>query len=480
MRRRMKSGAGVVCLTLVLMAVTMAAAAAVPHAGLKSSTPSSKSRLAVVPTVLRLTFTEAPELALARIHLRTAEDKEVSLGPLTLAVKDPATVLAPITGAVSVGLHTVYWEVTGEDGHPIEGKFTFTVTAEAMASRPVAATLPASMDSSMVHHDTVSMPTSATRFDAESGGFVLVRFALYTALLVVIGAVVFRAVVLGLMERRPDVDAGFVADAARRAASIGWLAACVLLVACLARLAAQSVALNGADAMFDTSRLGTLVGATRWGRGWLAQLIATIGALYGFSLARRSGASPATIRLGWTVVGIAAFALAFTPAVASHAAASPRFRSVAMVFDGVHVTGAAGWLGSLVLVLAAGIPAALALREDRRGPVVADLINAFSPTALVFAGLVASTGLFAAWLHIGGFAELWEARYGKLLLAKLAVLSIVALTGAYNWLRVKPTLGTGEGAARVRRSATVEVTIAIIVLAITAVLVATPPPMAPM
>ena len=484
-----------VSLAAVLMLGTMASVSATPHTDLKSSTPADKARLATIPKSLRLTFTEAPELALTHVKLLAAGSKAVALGPLTVSEKDKATVTAAINGSLVAGIYTVQWETAGEDGHPADGTFTFAVTPEAIAaSRPPPGQVPVPapavlpqvvdtarppMDPSMIHHDTLSMPESATRFDAESGGFVIVRFVLYTALLIVIGAVAFRAVVLGLLGRRPDVDPIFLADAARRAAAIGWVAGWLLLAACLARLLAQSIALNGFDGMLDSSRLGILMG-TKWGRGWLAQLVATVAALYGFSIAKRRTAAASTIRVGWIVVGIAAVVLAFTPAFASHAAASPRLRSLAMVFDGLHVTGAAGWVGSLVLVIAAGIPAALALREERRGSAVADLINAFSPTALVFAGLVASTGLFAAWLHVGGFAALWQAKYGNLLLAKLTVLSVATLTGAYNWLRVKPTLGTIEAAARIRRSATVELVVTVVVVLITAVLVATPPPMAPM
>jgi putative copper export protein len=108
---------------------------------------------------------------------------------------------------------------------------------------------------------------------------------------------------------------------------------------------------------------------------------------------------------------------------------------------------------------------------------VAELINAFSPTALVFAGLVAGTGTFAAWIHVGTVPALWQTPYGKTLLLKLGILSIVALTGAYNWLRVKPTLGQIAGAERIRKSATIELAVGIAVLLVTAVLVASPTPM---
>ena len=122
----------------------------------------------------------------------------------------------------------------------------------------------------------------------------------------------------------------------------------------------------------------------------------------------------------------------------------------------------------------AGIPAAMRLPEAERGPGVAALVNAFSPTALVFAGLTSVTGVFAAWLHLGAIPALWQTSYGQTLMLKLGILSVVAATGAYNWLRVKPSLGGVDGAKKMHRSATVELAVAVLVLVVTAILVATP------
>ena len=145
-----------------------------------------------------------------------------------------------------------------------------------------------------------------------------------------------------------------------------------------------------------------------------------------------------------------------------------------MLADELHVIGVGGWLGSLLLVLVVGLPAAMRLAEDDRGPAVADLINAFSPTALVFAGILGTTGVFAAWLHLGAVSALWQTDYGRTLLIKLVILSLVAGTGAYNWLRVKPTLGTASSATRIRRSARIELVVGAFVIIVTSVLVATP------
>ena len=461
-------------LIAMLVGFTSTAAA---HGDLKSSIPANKARVAVPPTELRLVFTERPELPLTRIVLRGPDGKNVTLGKLVASGADRATITTAIAGAMAPGLYTVEWEIAGEDGHPVDGRFTFTVlSAEVPAAVPASAsdTVQSTRDSAAAHHDTVAMPSSPTRFDAESGGYVGVRFFYYAALLIVIGAVAFRYVVLKLVARQPQPDDLFLAEAQHRAARVGLIASIVLLTAGLARLFAQSFALNG-DEMGDPARISALLSATNWGRSWVAQLSATVAALAGFVLARRTGSERQ--KTGWMVTAIAALILAFAPAFASHAASAPSWRPIAMVADGFHILGASGWLGSLLVVLIAGIPAAMALAQDRRGTAVADLINAFSPTALMFAGLVAATGLFAAWIHLGSLAALWESTYGKLLLAKLAILSIVALTGAYNWLRVKPSLGSDDGVVRIRRSASVEVGVGVLVLLITAILVATPTPM---
>ena len=87
------------------------------------------------------------------------------------------------------------------------------------------------------------------------------------------------------------------------------------------------------------------------------------------------------------------------------------------------------------------------------------------------------TGAVSAWIHLETPGNVWGSSYGRVLLLKLAILSIVAATGAYNWLRVLPALGGPDGAARIGRSARIEVAVAIVVLLVTAVLVATPTPM---
>ena len=255
------------------------------------------------------------------------------------------------------------------------------------------------------------------------------------------------------------------------AVALGLWATVLLGLAALLRLYAQSFALHGAGRALDPALIGTMLSRTVWGWGWVLQAVGGAVAVAGFLAARRGR------RSGWAIATVGVLALAFTPALSGHAAAVPDLAPLAILADGLHVLGAGGWLGSLLFVVAVGIPAAWRLPEGARGRGVADLVNAFSPTALVFAGVAAATGVFSAWLHLDSVSALWQSEYGRTLLLKLAVLSVVAATLKNNWLRVKPTLGNTEGGVRIRRSATVELGVGVLVLIATAVLVATPTPM---
>ena len=474
----------------LLAFVLLTPATALAHGKLKSSAPAAGSHLSVAPTELRLTFTEATEVTFTRIELFGPDSQMVALGPIAFTDGDARrVVVAAIRGALREGTYTVAWQMAGADGHPVRDRFTFMVMpgASGLADPPtagVATPVPGEAAAGVVapgqtpppaaHHDPATMPDQAG-FDAESPLYVAVRWMTFTALLVALGAVAFHLFVLGFLRRAEgparEPDSPMLAPASMRAAALGLWAVALLGVAALLRLYAQSYALHGAESALDPVLVATMLRRTMWGWGWMLQAVGVAVAVAGFLMARRGR------RSGWAIATLGVVALAFTPALSGHAAAVPRLTSLAVLADGLHVIGAGGWLGSLLFVVVVGLPAAYRLPEGERGGGAAQLINAFSPTALAFAGIVAATGVFSAWLHLDAVSALWQSEYGRMLLLKLGILSVVAGTGAYNWLRVKPALGNIEGAVRIRRSGTLELAVGVLVVVVTAVLVATPTPM---
>lgn len=462
--------------TLVLLIAAPRPASA--HGSLKSSQPAADARLKAAPLELRLNFTEAPELAFTRVTLVGPDGEAVAIAPLQFALDSHRSVIAAVRGALVAGTYTVVWQMAGEDGHVIRGRYSFTIvpgaagvgvargTSAGVGEPGAEVTAPGESAPPAAHHAAATLEGDG--FGAGSPPYVVIRWLQFVGLLVLIGAVAFRVFVLGFLRREQGAAAPIMGAASQRAARAALFATAALGVATLLRLVAQSYAMHGAADALNIGLIATMLGHTVWGWGWITQVVGVAVAASGFVLARRGGAG------GWGIAALGALILAVTPALSGHAVAAPRLRALAILADGAHIIGASGWLGSLLFVVVVGIPAALALAESERGRAVADLVNAFSPTALVFAGLTAATGVFAAWLHLGTVPALWQTQYGRLLLLKLAILSVVAGTGAYNWLRVKPALGDIEGAGRVRRSASVELAVGVLVLVVTAILVATP------
>ena len=146
--------------------------------------------------------------------------------------------------------------------------------------------------------------------------------------------------------------------------------------------------------------------------------------------------------------------------------------------NAVHILAASTWLGTLLVLTLIGIRGVMrsATSGVKRAELVGDLVNSFSPLALSAATIVALTGLTTAWLHLKRLSALWTTSYGAALLVKLVLVVVVVTLGAWNWRRVRPSLG-GEGSEEtIRRSATLELTFAGLVLVATAVLVSLPSP----
>lgn len=186
-------------------------------------------------------------------------------------------------------------------------------------------------------------------------------------------------------------------------------------------------------------------------------------ALVGFALVR------ATPSLGWTLAAIGVLFTVLQPLYGGRLSGK---------VNAVHVLAASTWIGTLLVLTIVGIHGVM--RSSTAGPqralLVSDLVNSFSPLALTAATILVVTGATTAWLHLKRISALWTTSYGIALLVKLVFVAMVVVLGAWNWKRVRPALG-GEGSEdTIRRSATMELTFASLVLIATAVLVTLPSP----
>lgn len=468
---------------LLLFALMLLPTVAAAHQRLLRTTPSRDSTVAEVPRELRLSFYEPVQLAFTTLRLIGPDGSGVALGALRVDPDSAGVLIAPIIGHLQAGTYVLQWASASRDGHPVQGEFGFSIADDAAglhdehSAHPggelgAAAAAPGQGPTNPGHHDASVGPGS---LQADAPAYVVIRWANYLGILSVIGAVAFRLLVLAYVRRRTSTDAEvFLSEAAHRAALVGLVFAAFTLLTGMARLYAQSVAMHGAEFALSPDRVLMMLQRTVWGWAWLLQMGAAGLALVGFAIARGSHDPAAG---AWSGAAVAAFGLAITPALSGHAAAmTGTTGALAIVTHTLHVIAVGGWLGSLLVLLLAGVPAAAAAGGARRGEHVAHLVRAFSPTALLFAALLVASGLLAAVLHSSSLDALFSSRYGYLLFIKLGIFLLVLGTGAYNFLKVQPALGDEASARHLKRSAAVELAIAAAVLMVTAVLVATARP----
>ncbi len=116
---------------LALAAVPALSSAADPaafHNHLVKAAPAIDGKVSQPPTQLVLWFSEAPELKLSSVKLRSAADTTqlVATGPV-VAGPEPKSIAAPVTGKLAPGSYEVVYRTAGTDGHIVHGKYRFSL-----------------------------------------------------------------------------------------------------------------------------------------------------------------------------------------------------------------------------------------------------------------------------------------------------------------------------------------------------------------
>jgi putative copper resistance protein D len=141
--------------------------------------------------------------------------------------------------------------------------------------------------------------------------------------------------------------------------------------------------------------------------------------------------------------------------------------------DWVHLSAACIWVGGLVQLAFVVWPAAPALRREA--------FLRFSQLAGALVGVMVLAGAYLAYVRLPQASDLWQERYGQVLLLKSALVAVALSWGALHHFVVRPALqrGRGTGSRAISRSLLGESAVAMAVLLVAAVLVDANPPERP-
>ncbi len=387
---------------LAVMFVIVGASPAFAHATLLSTEPTNGGVYDKPPSEVKLRFNEPVEAALGAIRVYTSDQERVVTG----SPEHPDGVGSQV--AVSLpkladGTYVVTWRVISADSHPVEGAYTFQVGPNATLNKKTAEGV-------------------AARLLAATGGSTTVgvlygidRAALWGSLALLIGGAVF--LVLVWPRGRDD----------RRAARLVWAGWIGVLVTTVLGIAFEGVYAAGLPLtkFFDPTEFRDVLD-TRYGKVALVRL-ALVALAYPLvrMLVNRRPAAEHPLRAWWLVgAGLVGAGLAVTPGIAGHAGTGIQ-TGLAIPADMVHVVAMASWLGGLVLLFVAVLPR----RDVDELRVVLPRYSALALGAIV--ALIVSGG-YQAWRQVGSLNALKETDYGRLLIAKLVVFAVLVVAAAFS------------------------------------------------
>ena len=430
------------------------AAPALAHAVVVGTDPADGSRLDQAPARVTVTFSESVSVEAGFLKVVDGGGGQVSEGEPTATGPDVSVPLRPGLGD---GSYLVSYRIVSPDSHPIGGAFSFVV-----GDGPLVA--PTGAVTGGTTNRVVELVFTAARYASFSG-------------VVLFGGLAFVVLCWPAGRTEPRV---------RKLVWTGWGAAAAGAALALLLEGPYAAGTGLLDAV-DPGLLRTTLGTT-YGRMLCARLVLLgVLAVLAVRLLREQAEQPERARArDEDLAAICGLGVLATYGGVGHAAAGSQ-PTLALLSDTTHIAAASVWIGGLAVLAGCLLP-------SRRTDELAVALPRFSRIAMGAVAVLALTGTYQAWREIAPLPALWSTAYGQLLLAKIAGFLVLVGLGNLSRLAVRRrylmpvahALSTEDADTadrseedrmlrRMRLSVGLEVAIAAVVLALTAVLVSTAP-----
>lgn len=406
-------------LALAGLICVCAAQPASAHVGLLSADPAPGATLGATPTLIRLSFSERPDVALSSASVVDARGVAYQTAPPQPVAGDPLSFQVPLH-PLSRGVYTVRWRVdSAVDGHATTGTYEFGVLVAPSAG---------------------AVSRSSTTTPVSSPLELVARWLLLSGLVALLGAASAAALRFG-GEDGTDL---LLAAAGLALAVIG-----LLLLGAAQRGSAHSTL---------AALLRSPVGHALIWRG-VALAVAGVALLVALIV-------PAARRGGLIIAGCAGLAAVVVHVAGGHAAASRWPSALTVVVQSAHVAVAGVWIGGLAALV-------LGLR-GAPSPQKTAAITRFSIVAAGALAVVVATGVARAISELRSWGDLFSTGYGRAVLAKLVLVGLIAAIATRS--RTRGVTAAGGDLGPLRRSSRAELALAALAIALAALLGTLAPP----
>ncbi|WP_329051826.1 copper resistance protein CopC [Streptomyces violaceus] len=402
-------------LVLLLLAAACAllagAGPASAHAAVTGSDPGQGAVVQEAPARISLTFSE--QVALSDDSLRVLDPDGKRVDTAEPSNVSGTTYAVPLKPGLPDGTYTVAYQVVSADSHPVAGAYTFSIGAPSKTSA------------------TVSQQATDDGVVGWLYGFG--RYVSYAGFIVMAGGAAF---VLACWRRGSGVRP------VQRFVVSGWLALTAATLALLLLRGSYTGSGKVAD-IVDLSLLGQVL-ETKTGAALVSRLLLLAAAALFISVLFGAYARPSPtttlndgaarrqpdssedaqekrdLTFGLAVGGVVVAAgLAASWAMSEHASVGLQ-AGISMPVDVIHLLAVAAWLGGLGALLVA------LYRAPADAPVDASAVRRFSRVAFGSVLALIATGTYQSWRQLGSWSAFTDTRYGQLLLAKIALVVVLA------------------------------------------------------
>ncbi|MEX0764249.1 MAG: CopD family protein [Nitrosopumilaceae archaeon] len=353
--------------------------------------------------------------------------------------------LVVTTEPLDDGVYTVTSKVLSQiDGHIVDSAFVFAIGSVGIDP---------SLLKVKTEQSSVYIPEAAARFPGLVGQVMILGATL--SLLLIWKSIKAKNTIKESFEELQKKHSRYFL----KLTGIGMF---LVLASNVAMLAVQSIAIQASA--LDAIQTG-------FGTTWLVRMILTI-ALFviWFWIERKTvvGKMQQLLILGFSL------ALISTTTMLGHGAAS--MHEPAIILDYTHNLLAAVWIGGVTYTAFAIIPSFAKLESDKKERMSLLIIPKVSSMVIIAVGILIITGPALLWFLESDVGLLYNSTYGKLILAKIALGSIMVAIGGYNQFRIQKPAEKNLGSGHVhvynkfRKSLRIESVVGIVLLGVVALL----------
>ncbi|MFP3509891.1 copper resistance protein CopC [Peribacillus sp. SIMBA_075] len=390
-------------LVVSLFSLLLYPAMASGHATVISSNPSPNEVMDTLPEKISIQFSENIQPAFHSLEVFSQDGDKIQIQDSAISEQSEKVLEAKWKGTIDEGIYYIKWRVVSSDGHPIEGTIPFQFG-----------------DSTVLPNQEISkvnagFPDSITVF---------LQSLQYICFAALTGILFFQ---LSLMK------GSRLFEASSRARLYLWLSYAGLAFSIFCSLPLKvtiDAGVGWADA-FNGTFIKEVLNATSFGTIWIIEILLLLLLFLVIYFMLENTLIKSLPFLSFIIIAI----LMVCKALTGHTAAVPN-QVLAVLMDFLHLLSMALWLGGLLALLVI-LPGLANRQADDKKIFYWSIIQRFSRWSFLFVIILIISGIYSSLQHVPTIHSLINTTYGQLLLAKIGLMLVMIVLGAFHYFRGK-------------------------------------------